>query len=111
MYGGLFINQPILLNDMIVEAHKGSQIVYENQGDKSLADLLTKRFNPKKRYSAKAIQIFNDLNMLSGIPKHRSSGKSDLKTGGMVYFTQPKDMMDRLDLLAGSKVAGNQGRI
>ncbi|CAH3114527.1 unnamed protein product [Pocillopora meandrina] len=27
-------------------------------------------FNPKKRYSSKAIQIFNDLHMLSGIPKH-----------------------------------------
>ena len=33
------------MNEMIVEAHKGGQVVYEDRGDKSLIDLLTKRFN------------------------------------------------------------------
>ena len=71
MYGRLFINRPKLLNEMAIEAHRGGSILYENKGDKSLLDLFTKQFNPK-RYSSKAIQIFNDLNMLSGIPKHKS---------------------------------------
>ena len=57
MYGGLLINQPRLMNEMVIEAHRGGQIVYENNDDKSLIDLLMKRFNPKKRYSSKAIQI------------------------------------------------------
>ena len=106
MYGGLFINKPRLLNEMVIEARRGGQIVYENKGDKSLVDLLTKRFNPKKKYSSKAIQIFNDLNMLSDIPKHKSSGKSNL-SGGMIYYTSPKELVDRLRLLTGSRRAGN----
>ena len=106
MYSGLFINKPKLLNEMVIEAHRGGQIVYEKKGDKSLVDLLTKRFNPKKRYSSKAIQIFNDLNMLSYIPKHNSSGKVNL-IGGMIYYTKPKELMDRLRLLTGSRRAGN----
>ena len=48
MYGGLFINQPRLLDEMVIEAHRGGQIVYENNGDKSLVDLLTKRFIQKR---------------------------------------------------------------
>ena len=48
MYGGLFINYPKLINEYIVEAQKGDSIVYKNHGDKTLIDLLTKRFNPKK---------------------------------------------------------------
>ena len=54
---------------MVNEAHKGRQIVYEDRTDKRLIDLLTKRFNPKKKYSIKAVQIFNNLNMLSEMPK------------------------------------------
>ena len=50
--------------------------------------------------------MFNNLNMLSGIPKHTSSGKSKL-TGGMVYCTSPEDLMKRLTLLTGARRAGN----
>ena len=48
MYGGLLVNQPHLFNEMVIEAYKDGQKVYENKGDKSLIDLSTKRFNPKK---------------------------------------------------------------
>ena len=105
MYGGLFINYPKLINEYKVEALKGGQIVYDNKGDKSLVELLTKRFNPKKRYSCRAVQIFNDLNMLSGIPKHKSSGKSTL--GDTIYFIKPEDMIKKLKLLVGARIAGN----
>ena len=90
---------------MIVEIQKGGNIIYENKADKSLIELLTKRFNPKKRYSANAIQIFNDLNLLTNMPKHRSSKKS--KLGGAIYFTNPEQMVKRLELLIGSLNAGN----
>ena len=80
--------------------------MYEDRGDKSLIDLLTKRFNSKKKFSSKGVQIFNNLNMLSGIPKHTSSGKSKL-TGGMVYYSSPEDLMKRLTLLTGARCAGN----
>lgn len=48
MYGGLFINYPRLLNEYVVEAQKGGSVVYKNNCDKSLVDLLTEQFNPKK---------------------------------------------------------------
>ncbi|KAL9970558.1 hypothetical protein ACROYT_G022956 [Oculina patagonica] len=105
-YGGLLINMPRLINEMVIEAVKDGKMVYEDIADKSLVDLITKRFNPKKKYSSKAIKIFNNLNMLSNIPKHRSSGKSKL-IGGAIIYSNPNDLMKRLTLLTGSKRAGN----
>ena len=105
-YGGLLINMPRLINEMVIEAVKDGKKVYEDIADKSLVDLITKRFDPKKKYSSKAIKIFNNLNMLSNIPKHRSSGKSKL-IGGTIIYSDPKDLMKRLTLLTGSKRAGN----
>ena len=106
-YGGLLINVPRLMNEMVVEAVKGGSIVYEQQADKSLVDLLTKKYRPSSKYSSKAIQIFQDLSKLANMPKHRSSGKSKLLKGGQIYYTSPKDLMKRLNLLTGTRVAGN----
>ena len=103
-YGGLMINMPKLLNEMVIEAQKGGQIVYEDKADKSLIDLLTKRFNPKRANSSKAKQILNNLNLLANMPNHRSSGKS--KLGGAIY-SNPEDLMKRLTLLTGSPRPGN----
>ncbi|KAL9975005.1 hypothetical protein ACROYT_G012120 [Oculina patagonica] len=105
-FGGLLINMPRLINEMVIEAVKDGKMVYEDIADKSLVDLITKRFDPKKKYSSKAIKIFNNLNLLSNIPKHRSSGKSKLIGGAMIY-SDPNDLMKRLTLLTGSKRAGN----
>ena len=119
-YGGLMINVPRLMNEMVVEAAKGEKIIYEQQADKSLVDLLTKRYRSDlNTYSSKAKQIFQDLNKLANMPKHRSSGKSKLLNerlaprpvtplrGGQIYFTSPEDLMKRLTLLTGTRVAGN----
>ena len=112
-YGELMINVPRLMNEMVVEVSKvkGGSIVYEQQGDKSLVDLLTKKYRPNANaYSSKAIQIFQDLSKLANMPKHRSSGKSKLLTplrGGQIYYTSPEDLMKRLNLLTGTRAAGN----
>ena len=120
-YGGLMINVPRLMNEMVVEVVKGGSIVYEQAADKSLVDLLTKKYRSNANaYSSKAIQIFQDLNKLAKMPKHRSSGKSKLlelrgssrvvpspQSGGQIYYTSPKDLMKRLNLLTGTRVAGN----
>ena len=105
-YGGLLINVPRLINEMVIVAVKDGKKVYEDIADKSLVDLITKRFDPKTKYSSKAIKIFNNLNMLSNMPKHRSSGKSKL-IGGAIINSDPKDLMKRLTLLTGSRRAGN----
>ena len=49
---------------------------------------------------------FNDLNMLSKIPKHGRSTKNKLK-GGAMYYTGPEDLMKRLKLITGIRRAGN----
>ena len=105
-YGGLLINVPKLMNEMVIEAVKDGEIVYRDNADKSLIDLITKRFDHNKKYSSKAIQIFNNLNMLANLKQHKSSKKSNLQ-GGSIIYTDPTDMMKRLTLLTGSKRAGN----
>ena len=112
-YGGLVINVPRLKKEMIFEVQKGGKIIYEQPADKSLIDLLTKKYkgSPQK-YSSKAIQIFQDVNNLANMPKHRSSGKSKLLKpqtfrGGQIYYTSPEDLMKRLTLLTGTRLAGN----
>ena len=52
-----------LFKDLILNAYRGGKLVYEADADKSLINLLTKRYNPKTKYSMKAVKIFNDLNM------------------------------------------------
>ena len=105
-YGVLMINKAKMLNNMVLEASINGKVVYSVNCDRDLIDLLTKRFNPKKRYSQKAIMIFNDLNTLSNLPKHRTSGKTKL-IGGNVYYTQPSQMVQRLKVLTGSRRSGN----
>lgn len=99
------INIPRLMNKMIVKAHQNGKKIDENYADKSLVGLITKRFNTPQKKSNKAIQIFNDLDMLSGLPKHKSSGKSK-STDGNVYYTTPEDLMNRLKLMTGTRKAG-----
>ena len=49
--------------------------VYEKQVDFDTLDLLTKRFNSKKKYSPLLNMVFDDLNRISDIPIHRTSNK------------------------------------
>ena len=57
LFGGLFVDVPRLLATNEVHAFKGGKLVYEAQGDQSTAELLTKKFNPKKNYSLQAVRI------------------------------------------------------
>ena len=106
-YGGLVIDLPKLHGHLKVVAHKNGQKVYDKQADFDTLDLLTKRFNSKKRYSELARSIFNDLNRLSEIPIHRTSKKYSKLGSGVVYYNNPQDLLSRLELLGGSMSAGN----
>ena len=77
-YGNLSVDVPRLINEMKLNVFRGGKLIYRADADKSLIDLLTKRFNPRKRYSLNAVKIFNDLNLLANLPRHPSSGKSKL---------------------------------
>ena len=106
-YGGLVIDLPKLYGHLKVVAHKNGQKVYDKQADFDTLDLLTKRFNSKKKYSEIARSVFNDLNRLSEIPIHRTSKKYSKLGSGVVYYNNPQDLLSRLELLGGSMSAGN----
>ena len=96
---------------MKLNAYRGGKLVYEADADRSVIDLLTKRFNPKTKYSMNAVKICNDLNMLSNMPKHRSSGKSRMVGSSVVFYQDPKQLTDRMKILIGSMAAGNNSPV
>ena len=71
-------------------------------------DLLTKRFNNKKKHSPLSKMVFDELDKLSDIPIHRTI-KNYRKIGsGVVSYNNAGDLLDRLELL-GVILTGNNG--
>ena len=110
-YGGLVIDLPKLFNEMKLNVFRGGKLLYEANADKSLINLLTKRYNPKTKYSLNAVKIFNDLNTLANIPKHRSSGKSRMVGSSVTYYNDPQNLVERMNILIGSMQAGNNSAV
>ena len=98
-YGNLSVDVPKLKNEMKLNVFRGGKLIYHADADKSLVDLLTKRFNPRRSYSMNAVKIFNDLNLLANLPKHPSSGKSKLLGSGVVYYNDPNELAERMKFL------------
>ena len=92
---------------MKLNVFRGGKLLYSADADKSLINLLTKRYNPKTKYSMNAVRIFNDLNTLSNMPKHRSSGKSRMVGSSVTYYNNANELADRMKILIGSIAAGN----
>ena len=111
VYGGLVIDVPKLFNEMCLNVFWGGELIYDANADKSLIDLITKRFNPKTKYSMNAVKIFNDLNLLSNLPKHRSSGKSRMVGSSVTYYNNANELADRMKILIGSIAAGNNSPV
>ena len=110
-YGNLSVDVPKLKNEMKLNVFRGGKLIYHADADKSLVDLLTKRFNPRRRYSLNAVKIFNDLNLLANLPRHPSSGKSKLLGSGVVYYNDPNELAERMKILVGSMAAGNNSPV
>ena len=110
-YGNLSVDVPKLKNEMKLNVFRGGKIIYHADADKSLVDLLTKRFNPRRSYSLNAVKIFNDLNLLANLPRHPSSGKSKLLGSGVVYYNDPNELAERMKILVGSMAAGNNSPV
>ena len=106
-YGGLVIDLPKLMNEMKLNVFRGGKLLYSADADGSLINLITKRFNPKTKYSINAVRIFNDLNTLANLPKHRSSGKTRMVGSSVTYYNDPNQLADRMKILVGSMAAGN----
>ena len=90
-------------------ANKDGVKVLDKKIDFDTIDLLTKRFNSKKKYSDLSKMVFNQLNNLSEIPIHRTSKKFSKLGAGVVYYNDTNDLINRMELLGGSILAGNDG--
>ena len=108
-YGGLMIDIPKLMGQLRLVATKDKRKVMDKKVDFDTIDLLTKRFSSKKKYSGIAKMVFDELNQLSEIPIHKSSKKFKKLGSGVVYFNDANDLIDRMELLGGSILAGNNG--
>ena len=108
-YGNLIIDIPKLMGQLHLVAKKDGEKVLDKKVDFDTLDLLTKRFNSKKKYSDLSTMVFNQLNKLSEIPIHRSSKKYSKIGSGVVYYNDVNDLIDRMELLGGSILAGNDG--
>ena len=108
-YGNLIIDVPKLMGQLHLVAKKDGNKVLDKKVDFDTLDLLTKRFNNKKNYSNLSKMIFNKLNKLSEIPIHRSSQKYSKIGSGIIYYNNVNDLIDRMELLGGSMLAGNDG--
>ena len=108
-YGNLIIDIPRLMRQLHLVAKKDGNKVLDKKVDFDTIDLLTKRFNSKKKYSDLSKMVFNELNKLSEIPIHRSSMKYSKIGSGIVYYNNANDLIDRMELLGGSIMAGNDG--
>ena len=84
VYGNVTIDVPRLYGQLKLIAHKDGKKVYDKQVDFDTLDLLTKRFNSKKKYSPLSKMVFDDLNRISDIPIHRTSNKYKKIGAGVV---------------------------
>ena len=75
VYGNANIDVPNLYGQLKLIAHKDGKKVHDKQVDFDTLDLLTKRFNSKKKYSPLSKMAFDELNRISDIPIHRTSNK------------------------------------
>ena len=108
-YGNLIIDVPKLMGQLHLIAKKDGNKVLDKKVYFDTIDLLTKRFNSKKEYSDLSKMVFNQLNKISEIPIHRSSQKYSKIGSGVVYYNDTNDLIDRMELLGGSILAGNDG--
>jgi len=114
-YGGLMIDVDKLLNEklieMLIHAYRDGQKMYDAVADKSLINLLTKRYNLKTKYTQNAMKIFNDFNMLSNMPQHKSSGKSKMIRSSIMDYSDPHQLADRMKIAVGSIIAENNSKV
>ena len=109
VYGNANIDVPKLYGQLKLIAHKDGKKVYEKQVDCDTLDLLTRGFNSKKKYSPLSKMVFEKLNRISDISIHRTSNEYKNIGSSVIYYNNPADLLDILELLGGSILAAYNG--
>lgn len=107
MYGELYIDMQALYGfKKLIAKDKNNKVVINEPIDDSFIDLITKRYNPKRKYSPHAMKIFLMLNEKSNLPIHQTSGKYKI-CSPVIYYNNPEELVDKLELVIGSMQSGN----
>jgi hypothetical protein len=109
-FGTLSINRNELASGRLRALNRDDVVVMDESSDRSLYDLLTKKFSKTRKYSKNAIETFKKLSVLAGVSLcNGRCSKSKMLSGGAIFYNDPNDLVNRLNLLAASKQAGNTG--
>ena len=101
------------MTTLILVAYSNKKKVLEEKADPDIIYLLTKRYNSKKNYSTKSVELFKKLIELAELTPAMHSQKLNLFRGGAVpacskqYYGSLDELVDRLSLLTASAQAGN----
>jgi hypothetical protein len=122
-FGKLSIDLDDLFNHLTLTAKKGGKVVMNKKVDIDLVDLLSKRYNPRKKYSKSAISDFRKLVKLSELPVHRGTGKfkflqqkhvrpdlfskKNVTQGGVIPILNGDQVINDLFVKVGNLLAGN----
>lgn len=125
VFGDLIIDPDMLARHRlrVLKKTKGGahRLIMKEETDKDLVDLLTKRFNKRRKYSDRSIEQFSKLVKKSNLPVADMSGKYSLAMGSgprgyqggcmeskiVKIVTDPNALIERMALLIGSIESGN----
>ena len=85
-------------------------VLLDEKVDSDFIDLISERYDTKKKYSNLSKVVFKTLTDLSGIEnKKRSKKFKNIIKGGCIptFYNVPKDLLSLLELNIGSTDAGN----
>ena len=85
-------------------------MLLDEKVDSDFIDLISKRYDIKKKYSNLSKVVFKTLSDLSGLEnKKRSKKFKNIFKGGCIptFYNDPEDLLSLLELIIGSVDAGN----
>ena len=106
-YGKPTIDVPQLVEKHRLLAEEAGLVLLDEKVDSDFIDLISKRYDTKKKYSKVVFRTFTDLSGLGN--KKRSKKFKNIIKGGCIptFYNDPKDLLSLLELIIGSIAAGN----
>jgi len=110
-FGSLYIDMNKLRSKFVLIATKNGKqkmnIKLTKKQAEDLYDLLTKRFNTKKSYTGKSLQVFEDLRNKSDLPVIGVHSHKKNLTGNSHKYYDDADLKRKLEILIASRRAGS----
>ena len=109
-YGKLTIDVPQLVEKHRLLAKEAGVVLLDEKFDSGFIDLISRRYDTKKKYSNLSKVVFKTLTDLSGLEnKKRSKKFKDIIKGGCIptFYNDSEDLLSLLELTIGSIDAGD----